>query len=189
MITSSLQPWWSSALTSSQLSVRKVPLNQHFFSNMVQVAVKLGGVGHHIHYITKAQRIHSIKAIYMASAAIYLVSVSLPKLAVVCIYLQIFMDKPSRICCWAIVFALVVGPIICTGLIIFQCTPINFLWNKTLPHGGHCFNPATMWRYGSLPNIITDVMMLVLPMPLIWKLHTSMKVKVGLSITFVLGSM
>jgi hypothetical protein len=46
-----------------------------------------------------------------------------------------------------------------------------------------------MFRYGSIPNIVTDVMMLILPMPLIWSLHVSPKVKIGLLVTFLLGSM
>jgi hypothetical protein len=46
-----------------------------------------------------------------------------------------------------------------------------------------------MFRYGSIPNIVTDVVMLILPMPLIWGLHVSTKVKIGLLVTFLLGSM
>jgi hypothetical protein len=155
---------------------------------MCKDAVRYGGVGRHLQYVPKPERIQWLKSSYVAAPAVYIVSASLPKLAVICIYLQIFVDRASRICCWTIVSVLVLGPVITVPIVGLQCRPVAFLWNKTIP-GGHCFNQAYMFRYGSVPNIITDVAMLVLPMPLIWNLHTSLKVKVGLLITFLLGSM
>jgi hypothetical protein len=150
--------------------------------------VKYGGVGHHLYYVFKQQRIQWIKSAYLVIASLYIVSVSLPKLAIIYIYLQIFMDRLSRLCCWATVFVLVVGPATGVFLIAFQCTPVGYLWNKTIP-GGHCIDQALFFRYGSLPNIITDVVMLILPIPLIWTLRASVKVKIGLLLTFLVGSM
>jgi hypothetical protein len=126
--------------------------------------------------------------VYIAAPSIYITSASVPKLAVVCIYLKIFTDKASRLCCWIVASALAIGPVITVPIIAFQCTPTGYLWNKTIV-GGHCLNQAHMFRYGSIPNIVTDVAMLLLPMPLIWRLHASIKVKIGLLITFLLGSM
>ncbi|KAF2793395.1 hypothetical protein K505DRAFT_188326, partial [Melanomma pulvis-pyrius CBS 109.77] len=150
-------------------------------------SVKRGGVGRHLQYVPKQERIQWLKAVFIAVPSLYITSASLPKLAVICIYLKIFVGRVSRLCCWTIAFILAIGPVITVPIIVFQCTPTNYLWDKTIP-GGHCFNQAHMFRYGSLPNIITDVAILVLPMPLIWNLHTSAKVKFGLLITFLIGS-
>jgi hypothetical protein len=46
-----------------------------------------------------------------------------------------------------------------------------------------------MFRYGSIPNLVTDVVVLILPLPLVWGLHVSSKEKIGLLVTFLLGSM
>ena len=150
--------------------------------------MKRGGVGRHLQYVPKQQRIQWLKTVYIATPSLYITSASLPKLAVICMYLKIFVDRYQRLCCWTVAVILTVGPIVTVLFVAFQCTPTAYLWNKTIP-GGHCFNQAHMFRYGSLPNIITDVAMLVLPMPLIWNLHASVKVKIGLLITFFLGSM
>ena len=40
----------------------------------------------------------------------------------------------------------------------------------------------------SLNSIITDITILILPLPLIWKLHTNKAQKISLSIIFLLGS-
>jgi hypothetical protein len=116
------------------------------------------------------------------------VSASLPKLAVISIYLGIFQDRVSRWCCWAVGLVLCVGPAVSVPMLAFQCRPVAYLHDKTIP-GGRCWNQALMFRYGSIPNIVTDVVMLILPMPLIWGLHVSFKVKIGLLFTFLLGSM
>lgn len=65
---------------------------------------------------------------------------------------------------------------------------MEYLWNKKIP-GGRCISQAYLFRYGSIPNIVTDVPLLILPMPLVWKLHVSAKVKAGLFVTFLLGGM
>ncbi|OAG06095.1 uncharacterized protein CC84DRAFT_1044209, partial [Paraphaeosphaeria sporulosa] len=150
-------------------------------------AVKRGGVGRHLQYVPKEQRIEWLKSVYVAAPSLYIISAVLPKLAVISMYLKIFQSKFSRACCWVVVFVLVATPLACVPVIICQCRPLEYLWNKTIP-GGHCVNQALMFRYGSLPNIITDVAMLLLPMPLVWNLHSSSKVKFGLFITFLIGS-
>ena len=45
-----------------------------------------------------------------------------------------------------------------------------------------------MYKYWSVPNIVTDVVMLILPMPVIWRLKISRAQKAGLTVTFLLGS-
>ncbi|EDO04437.1 hypothetical protein SS1G_06920 [Sclerotinia sclerotiorum 1980 UF-70] len=72
---------------------------------------------------------------------------------------------------------------------LLQCAPLAYLWNKSGHPGGHCFDTGAFWRYGSLPNLITDLAMLVLPLPCIWRLKLSQKDKVGLLFTFITGSM
>lgn len=71
---------------------------------------------------------------------------------------------------------------------ILICKPIKYNWDKTIP-GGHCGDLNGIFRWTSLPNLITDIAMLILPLPMIWKLHTGLSQKIGLSPTFVTGSM
>ncbi len=69
----------------------------------------------------------------------------------------------------------------------FECTPLAHLWDKTI--AGHCFNAVAFYRLASLPNIITDVLMLCLPMPMIWQLKLSTARKISLTFVFLTGSM
>ena len=68
------------------------------------------------------------------------------------------------------------------------CRPFAFNWDKTIP-GGKCADIMSAYRYTCFPNIIADLVILILPMPAIYKLKVDLPVKIGLFITFITGSM
>ena len=71
--------------------------------------------------------------------------------------------------------------------LIFGCTPIDKSWNPTTP--GHCI-PATKVGlfYGSM-NFSTDVLIFVLPLPMVWRLKLSRENKLGVILIFMGGVM
>ena len=144
-----------------------------------------GGVGHHIEALRDPLQI----APYMiANPVLYVPAVTLPKLAILGTFLRIFWEKPYRIACYVLAAVLVGNGIATSFAAAFGCTPIAYLWDKTIP-GGHCIDYIALFRWGMLANILTDLVMLVLPLPVVWKLNTSKKVKVALTTTFLTGSM
>jgi hypothetical protein len=119
---------------------------------------------------------------------IYLAAVIFPKLAILAIYLRIFSKKSYRIACY-VVAGILIGNWLGTAIAgFFMCIPFNFLWDRTSPEG-HCFDNNSYFRWVSLANIITDVVMLILPLPVIWKIQTTTNTKIGRTITFVSGSL
>jgi hypothetical protein len=70
----------------------------------------------------------------------------------------------------------------------FQCTPVSAFWN-TIDYNTRCHYQDFLIVWSGLPNIITDALMLALPLPAIWKLHAAKSIKVGLTITFLVGSL
>lgn len=70
---------------------------------------------------------------------------------------------------------------------LFQCTPLEKLWNPTLP--GHCINFLGAIIGNAVPNIVTDILILALPMPLLWHLQTGYLQKIMLSGVFLLGGL
>lgn len=83
-----------------------------------------------------------------------------------------------------LVIALAISDIIAGATL---CTPISYLWDKII-EGGHCVDIPASYRWGTLPNAITDLFMLMLPLTVVWKLHTTQRVKIGLKRTFLTGS-
>ena len=72
--------------------------------------------------------------------------------------------------------------------VIFTCRPIEFNWNKRI-QGGKCLN-AIDFSYGiSAINIVTDIVVLVLPIPWLLKLQLDLKKKLAVTGIFLLGSL
>lgn len=89
-----------------------------------------------------------------------------------CRYLQIFLIV------WHITFQTTA---------IFQCTPIHYFWDRSLP-GGHCINNIAFYIALAATNCATDVTLLFLPMPMVWNLRVRRSKKIALSGVFMLGA-
>ncbi|KAK2000705.1 integral membrane protein [Colletotrichum falcatum] len=67
----------------------------------------------------------------------------------------------------------------------FVCIPLRSLWDATVP--GHCFKRLPWWYAGSSISLVTDVMIVVMPMPLLRTIRLPPRQKVVLMGTFALG--
>ena len=71
---------------------------------------------------------------------------------------------------------------------IFQCSPIAYAWNKAIL-GGHCLNIHVFWIVQDILILVIDVYIVVLPLPMIWKLQITKAEKIAISGLFLLGSL
>ena len=71
---------------------------------------------------------------------------------------------------------------------IFQCTPVRHAWHSSIP--GHCTDKMSrMYAYAGC-NFVTDLIILMLPMPLINSMtHITRRQKIGLMAVFALGGL
>lgn len=151
------------------------------------MAVKYGGVGRHIVAVPPKEIIVWLKLQFVLTFA-NPGAVNLPRLGIIALYLRIFKVSKYR---WA---AYAVGSIIILNGIVIQitqlamCIPIQYNWNKKIP-GGHCIDQEQFFRWATIPNIVTDLALFLLPMPVVWGLQMSAPRKIGVIITFCLGCM
>ena len=123
-----------------------------------------------------------------ALVILYSLAVAFPKLSVLALYLRIFTEKPYRISTWELAAIISATAIAVSLTTVFQCSPVSYAWDKSIPDG-ICIDVNLFFVYCSIPNIITDVAILLLPIPMILKLHNNPSQKVGLSLVFLLGTM
>ena len=119
---------------------------------------------------------------------LYLTANALPKMYMLCLYLRLFTHKALRMSCYVLmgfVAAIWVSYIIASAT---KCTPFAYQWDKTIP-GGQCVNIEAYYQSTSVPNIVTDLIILVLPVPTVLKLQASPLRKIGLLMVFLAGSM
>lgn len=118
----------------------------------------------------------------------YVPSNMLSRVSVVILYLRIFTDKWARAACWAVIGFLVAN---CLATIIaaqLECTPLRFAWDKTII-GGRCFDQILWYQLSNFPNIVGDVLIMVLPIKTVWGLKASFARKAGIATVCLTGSM
>ena len=152
--------------------------------------VVYGGIGHHEAALlsTAPNKLAVYAKFIIVVPLLYLAAVVFPKIAILAIYLRVFTQPRFRTACYVLATLLVANWIGSTVAGLLICRPLEYLWDQSIA-GGHCFDINAWFRWASLVNIVTDVAMLVLPLPVIWQLHTSRNIKFGLTITFTTGSM
>lgn len=178
------------------LSVSKARKGSKYLTLTIAKAdVFHGGFGHHevALTLTDPEKLVIGGKFLLVLSLLYLAAVVFPKLAILAIYLRIFVQPRFRTACYVLATLLIANWVGNTVAGLLMCKPLQYLWDQTITRdhtltGGHCFHINVWMRWASLINIITDVAMLGLPLPVTWKLHTSRSVKIGLTITFATGS-
>ncbi|EKV19582.1 Glucose/galactose transporter, putative [Penicillium digitatum PHI26] len=70
---------------------------------------------------------------------------------------------------------------------VFQCRPIGAIFVSDVPANANCTDIVTLYLSSSPVNIITDLTILLLPMPLLTQMRLPFKQKIILVITFSFG--
>ncbi|OGM45840.1 hypothetical protein ABOM_006067 [Aspergillus bombycis] len=117
----------------------------------------------------------------------YVINLLTIKLSILMMYRRIFTNI-SRL--------FRVGAMICGAVVtlwatafvpaaIFQCTPVAKAWDIDIP--GHCISLQLAFYCVALPNILTDVAILSLPIRSCWQLHRSILYRLSLIGIFMMG--
>ncbi|KAL5313085.1 hypothetical protein ACEPPN_019512 [Leptodophora sp. 'Broadleaf-Isolate-01'] len=174
-----------SLLSAGLLSKDQLPISEREISITKGFAVIHYGLGVHADALDFDQLIAVGKGL-LAFECIYVTTVALTKVSLLLMYYRIFPIDSMRISCWILGTLSVCWCISIIMVSIFQCTPIAKAWNPTIP--GHCINLKGSFIGNAVPNILTDVAILGLPMPHVWRLHTTLIQRCQLSAVFLLGS-
>jgi hypothetical protein len=75
-----------------------------------------------------------------------------------------------------------------TFLNIFQCRPVTATFKNPIPNSASCTDIVTLYLCSAPVNIITDLAILFLPMPILTGIRLPRKQKIILVITFSFGA-
>ncbi|KAF3770781.1 hypothetical protein M406DRAFT_245302 [Cryphonectria parasitica EP155] len=70
---------------------------------------------------------------------------------------------------------------------MFACNPIPRAYDSSVP--GTCYNRLAQYNAYAILGVITDLMIILLPVPMVVGLHTSIRRKIGLLAFFLIGSL
>ncbi|KAF3002247.1 hypothetical protein E8E14_006260 [Neopestalotiopsis sp. 37M] len=154
-------------------------------------SVRQSAVGHHIGYLeeTNPEAVTLFFKYLVAVSAWYYVTIWISKVAICLLYRRLFPQKTVHVIVTITLGILISTSIACLIADLAACKPFSANWAPPAVQAVQCIDKETLFIWSTLPNIVTDVIMLVLPLPIVWRLHTSTQMKGALTITFLIGSM
>jgi hypothetical protein len=74
-----------------------------------------------------------------------------------------------------------------TFLAVLQCRPVAKAWNHTIE--GTCLNQARLYQAGAVINLVSDFVVIAIPLPTLWMLHMPPRQKMAVSLILSVGLM
>lgn len=142
------------------------------------------GLGRHADTLPASQLVTCLKCL-LALECMYNVTMVAVKFSFCFLYLRLFPMLKHRV--WAIAgFVLAFS---CTFIIVglLQCTPMVKIWEPT--HAGTCLNTTAIFLANAVLHIVSDIILLLLPVTQMIKLKVETVVKLSLVSIFMLGAL
>ncbi|KAL4901292.1 hypothetical protein BDW74DRAFT_84770 [Aspergillus multicolor] len=94
--------------------------------------------------------------------------------------------------CWAlwVSWFLVAGYFVaCVIASIISCIPVSYMWHRFEdPRApGSCYNEIAFFRWNGFANMLLDILMLILPLPMVWQMGLCQKQRLLLTGIFLMG--
>ncbi|KAH6973233.1 hypothetical protein EDB80DRAFT_596024 [Ilyonectria destructans] len=145
------------------------------------------GLGKHVDTLPTHDVITFFK-ILLAFECVYITAVMVIKLSILQMYMRIFgfASRMFRVSAIIVAGIVVAWWISIFAVCIFQCNPIRKAWLPWVE--GTCINLKGSFIGNAIPNILTDIVMLCMPIRQVWEMQVALAQKLSLCFMFLLGS-
>ncbi|PHH66557.1 hypothetical protein CDD81_7032 [Ophiocordyceps australis] len=138
------------------------------------------------------QRPEASKVIYtrinFAGRPIYQLGISFFKVALLISYLRLLKGTDQRAyrqLVWATIVFVLLAHVGCSLSLVFACSPVAKSWQPAL--AGTCLPPGPSFTAYAAVTIASDIIVALLPIPVLLKLNVRLEKKLGLIGIFMLG--
>ncbi|KAF2800647.1 hypothetical protein K505DRAFT_190221, partial [Melanomma pulvis-pyrius CBS 109.77] len=111
---------------------------------------------------------------------------TLVRISIILLYIRLFQTRKLVIFCWIFLIENVACAIATFIVACLICRPFAYNWDR-INIDGHCGNQKQFYLWNGIQNLISDVITIVLPMPLLWKLQLPWTKKISLILIFGMG--
>ncbi|OJI79384.1 hypothetical protein ASPTUDRAFT_59470 [Aspergillus tubingensis CBS 134.48] len=145
-----------------------------------------GGYGVHIEYLSPAVLEIYVKTL-LAAAIIYVPALAAAKFALLMLYYRLLhMIRIWRNIIFLVTFIIASYTIALTLGLIFPCQPIAKNWDLTITTG-HCVDRVGFYLATAITNTVSDIILILIPIPVIIKLKLPLIQKLGVGCMFGIG--
>ena len=130
------------------------------------------GLGRHVSQVSRENLVLGFKYRYTIGY-LYHFGITLPKYSAILFYIRVFKWRSSPL---FRVNTLLVAGLVTAWLLfalfstVFQCIPVRKGWLPLTP--GHCLNTDHWFLGSTISSVVIDVYIMLLPIPVLWNLHT-----------------
>ncbi|KJK68231.1 hypothetical protein P875_00076311 [Aspergillus parasiticus SU-1] len=129
-----------------------------------------GGLGKHEATLSESE-LARFTVIILAIVVTFIPLVCVAKLSLIMLYYRLSPHvKLWRFCIYGIATLITLPSLILVLLYLFGCQPVAKAWDSTITEG-HCVDRLSIMLASSVLNVLTDFLMIIAPIPLIWKLN------------------
>ena len=125
--------------------------------------------------------------LYVAAEPLWISANSCIKISILHLYITIFGNKTFRHVVYAVMGITCAYWLSTIVRMFFLCTPFAYLWDKSI-EGASCLDLSATSLSVSVINLILDVMIILLPMPILWRLQMAKSKKLAVSGIFGIGA-
>ncbi|CAL5866686.1 uncharacterized protein PFLUO_LOCUS896 [Penicillium psychrofluorescens] len=150
-------------------------------------AAKYLDAGHHIQALTPWQRVETAKNL-IAFQQVYFLTQTVTKVSVLLLYYRVFgVHARFRIAAYITGGIVIAWWISCFFATMFTCIPLKALWDTSIKNKT-CIDMRKFGIANGSFNMITDIMVVALSVPMVWSLQLSQKKKILISGAFGMGT-
>ncbi|KAI1912452.1 hypothetical protein LOZ39_005725 [Ophidiomyces ophidiicola] len=143
------------------------------------------GYGQHDFSLTKEQKTEALKAIFITQV-LYKVVICLTKVSILLLYIRVFsVAKYFTWSCFGMIAFTIVSSVAYVCSTIWQCKPVSAFWTRSGQFT--CISNHISWLSYALINIITDFIILLLPVHQVLRLQLKTRDKIAVIMIFMLG--
>ncbi|KAF9885039.1 hypothetical protein FE257_000770 [Aspergillus nanangensis] len=125
-----------------------------------------------------------LKSLWL-SIPFYNMSLTLTKAAIVFLYLRLFPTAKFIVAARVILAVIILYGLWTVISAFLNCLPVNYFWDTSVD--GHCIPKAFLWWFNAAMNILTDISILVLPIPVVSRLRLPFRQKIAVLFIFATG--
>ncbi|KAJ5361558.1 hypothetical protein N7541_002402 [Penicillium brevicompactum] len=155
--------------------------------DMVVGAIIAGYGGHTLKMMIKRpSELKMALKIFWSSEWIWATATVCFRLAILLLYIEVFPGNKNFARCAAGVGGLVLLYWVATVFTLaLGCRPVQYNWNRKIP--GSCGDIRKIQLGSAGFNMVMDLLVVLLPLPVIWRLQMSSRKKIGVSVSFAIG--
>ncbi|KAK4205090.1 hypothetical protein QBC40DRAFT_65818 [Triangularia verruculosa] len=157
----------------------------NLITNVLFFAMVRHGFGRHSDVIPREDLFTTLR-IWFFGQITHKIALHLTKVSLLLLYVRIFSHvRAFKLTANGLICFIVAYMISSTVVGICQCLPVVSAWDLDIP--GKCLNLYIIWNMNGVVSLATDVIILVLPFPLVFGLHIPLGQKLALMPVFGLG--